>query len=217
MENPVENFWKIRLENLKTELAANQFSVFLAADAAEAKTIFLDDILPATGAKSVSWGGSKTAAETGVIDALRENSALEVVDAFEKGIPLEESWSRRRRAFSVDIYLTGTTAVTEAGQLVNLDRTGNRVAAIAFGPKYVTVFAGRNKIVSSLDDALLRVKTTAAPINAMRLNTKTPCAKTAVCQECSGADRLCNAWVITEKSYPKERIKIILINEDLGY
>ncbi len=217
MENPTENFWKIRFESLKTVLETNHFSVYLAADADEAARIFTDIILPATGAKSISWGGSMTVAKTGLYDALKQNTELEVIDAFEKGIPMEESWDRRRRAFFADMYLTGTNAVTEAGQLVNLDRTGNRVAAITFGPKHVTVFAGRNKIVSTLDDAFSRVKTMAAPINAMRLGVKTPCVKTAVCQECTGVDRLCNSWTITEKSYPKERIKVILIDQDLGY
>jgi len=217
MKNPVENFWKIRLETLKTELEKNHFSVFIAEDVQGAKAIFTGTILPAAAAKSVSWGGSMTVTQTGVLDALKENAELDVIDAFEEGIALEESWDRRRRAFFVDMYLTGTNAVTESGQLVSLDRTGNRVAATAFGPKHVTVFVGRNKIVPTLDDAVLRVKTMAAPINAMRLETKTPCAKTGVCQECSSENRLCNTWIITEKSYPKGRINVILIDQDLGY
>jgi len=217
MKKPIENFWKIRLEHLKTALENNHFSVFPAADVQEAKTIFTDTILPAAAVKSVSWGGSITVAETGVLEVLRENAELDVIDAFEKGIALDESWNRRRRAFLVDMYLTGTNAVTDSGQLVNLDRTGNRVAATAFGPKRVTVFVGRNKIVPTLDDAFLRIKTMAAPVNAMRLKTKTPCAKTGVCQECSGEDRLCNTWTITEKSYPKGRISVVLIDQDLGY
>jgi len=217
MENPAKTFWNIRLESLKTVLEANNFSVFMATDTEAAKQIFLDSILPETNAASVSWGGSKTASETGLFDTLKERSDLEVIDSFEKGISLEESWQRRRRAFLVDLYLTGANAVTEAGQLVNLDRTGNRVAATIFGPKHVVVFTGRNKIVPTLEDAFMRVKTFAAPINAIRLDKKTPCAKTAACQDCSGVDRLCNAWAITEKSFPKGRIKVILIDQDLGY
>jgi L-lactate utilization protein LutB len=217
MENPAKNFWKIRLESLKAVLEDNHFSVYIAADAGAAKQIFLDSILPETNAASVSWGGSMTASKTGLFDTLKERSDIEVIDSFEKGISPEESWQRRRRAFLVDLYLTGTNAVTDAGQLVNLDRTGNRVAATIFGPKHVVVFTGRNKIVPTLEDAFMRVKTLAAPMNAIRLDMKTPCAKTAACQDCSGADRLCNAWAITEKSYPKGRIKVILIDQDLGY
>lgn len=162
-------------------------------------------------------GGAVTVAATGLLDRFKSRSDLDVIDAFEKDISLEESWERRRRAFSVDLYLTGTNAVTETGHLVNLDRTGNRVAALAFGPRSVVVFAGRNKIVPGLEEAFARVKSHAAPINAMRLKYKTPCAKTAVCQECNSPDRLCNTWAITEKSFPKGRITVILINQDLGF
>jgi hypothetical protein len=94
---------------------------------------------------------------------------------------------------------------------------GNRAAAITFGPKHVIVLAGRNKIVSDFDEALLRVKNYSAPINVMRLGRKTPCAETSFCEECKSPDRICNVWTITEKSFPKGRIKLILINEDLGF
>ena len=217
MDKPVENFWEIRLQGLKKTLEANNFTVFLADDADAAAHIFFDTILPTTAAASVSWGGSMTAARTGIYDGLKRRSDLQVIDAFETGISLEESWDRRRRAFMVDLYLTGANALTEAGQLVNLDRTGNRVAALTFGPKNVVVFASRNKITPDLDGAFSRVKCFAAPINAIRLECKTPCSKTAKCQECSGAERLCNTWTITEKSFPKGRITIMLINQDLGY
>ena len=101
--------------------------------------------------------------------------------------------------------------------LVNLDMVGNRVAGITFGPRHVVLFIGRNKIVPTLDDAMQRVKNYAAPANAIRHpGLKTPCMKTAVCANCSSPDRICNTWCITEKSFPKGRIKIILINQDLG-
>ncbi len=92
----------------------------------------------------------------------------------------------------------------------------NRVAAIAFGPRYVVIVVGRNKIVPDLEEAMLRVKNFAAPANAMRLDKKTPCVKTSRCEECKSPDRICNTWTITEKSFPKGRIKIVLINADLG-
>lgn len=217
MENPIEHFWEIRLDRLKGALEANNFTVYRAENADAAGRILSETILPETGAKTVSWGGSVTAARTGVFDFLRNRSELEVIDIFEKGISPDESLNRRRRAFSADLYLTGANAVTEEGQLVNLDRTGNRVAAIAFGPRHVVVFAGRNKLVQGIEDAFFRIKNYAAPVNAMRLDVKTPCVTTSVCDECKGPSRLCNTWVITEKSFPKGRIKIILINQDLGF
>jgi len=93
---------------------------------------------------------------------------------------------------------------------------GNRVAGITFGPRNVIILAGRNKVVPDIEDAMMRVKNYVAPANAMRLNMKTPCVKTSICEECRSPDRICNTWTITEKSLPKARIKIVLINENLG-
>jgi len=152
-----------------------------------------------------------------VIRALIEDPDLECVDPLEQDIPFENSLERRRQAFLVDLYITGTNAVTEEGHLVNLDRRGNRVAAITFGPKFVVILVGRNKIVSGLDEALLRVKDYAAPLVAMRIKAKTPCVKSSFCEDCNSPERICSAWGIVEKFYPKGRIKVVLINQDMGF
>jgi L-lactate utilization protein LutB len=216
MDKPLEHYWSLRLADVKAALEANNFEVHLAETAADARRIVLDQILPATGAKSVSWGGSVTVAATGLYAALKERPDIEMIDTIDLQPSLAEKWERRRRAFLVDLFITGTNALTEDGQLVNLDMWGNRVAAIAFGPNHVVIVVGRNKIAASIDDAMFRVKNLAAPANAIRLDKKTPCAKTAVCEECQSPDRICNAWSITEKSYPKGRIKVVLVNQDLG-
>jgi len=142
---------------------------------------------------------------------------MTVLDTYDRTIPPEENLERRRQALHVDLFFMGTNAVTEDGRLVNLDMIGNRVAALTFGPKRVIVLAGRNKIVCDLEDAMVRVKNYAAPVNAMRLDKKTPCAATSFCDECKSPDRICNTWTITEKSFPKGRVKVVLINEDLGF
>ncbi len=217
MDKPIDKYWRIRLTDLKEALDANNFETYIADDSAEAKTIVLEKILPATAPKSVSWGGSMTLISTGLYDELKNNSALNVLDTFDKNLSPEDSLERRRQSLLVDLYLTGSNAVTEAGQLVNLDMIGNRVGAITFGPKNVVILVGRNKIVASLDEALFRVKNYAAPVNTMRLNKKTPCVKTSYCEECKSPDRICNYWAITEKSFPKGRIKVVLINQVLGF
>ena len=124
---------------------------------------------------------------------------------------------RRRQALLVDLFITSTNAVTESGQLVNLDMIGNRIGGITFGPINVIILVGRNKIVADLKEAIFRVKNYVAPANAMRLDKKTPCVKTAYCEECKSPDRICNTWTITEKSFPKGRVKVVLINQDLGF
>jgi L-lactate utilization protein LutB len=217
MEKPVEHYWQIRLERLKEALEENRFTVFLAEDAAEARKIVLEDILPKSGAKSVSWGGSMTLAATGLMEAVKAIPGLEVLDTADRSLPPEESLELRRRSLLVDLFIMGTNAVTETGRLVNLDGMGNRVAALTFGPRSVVVLVGRNKIVPDLEDAMLRIKDFAAPANAMRLDRKTPCATSSYCEECKSPERICNTWVITEKSSPKGRVHVVLINESLGF
>ncbi len=217
MEKPIENYWKGRLVGVKDALERNNFEAFLADNAAKAKEIVQKEILVKTGAKSVSWGGSLTFTSTGLYDAMKNHPDLEVLDVFDKGLSDEEKVELRRRALLVDLFITGTNAVTETGKLVNLDMYGNRIAAITFGPKHVVILVGRNKIVPDVDEAMFRIKNYAAPVNAMRLDKKTPCVKTSYCEDCRSSDRICNTWTITEKSFPKGRIKVILINEDMGF
>ena len=216
MEQPIENYNKLRLADLKAALESNNFDVYLAENKQEACKTVLEDIMPKLSARTISWGGSMTFMASGLYHQLKENPDLQVLDTSDKKIPAEEMLERRRQALLVDLFITGTNAVTEAGQLVNLDMIGNRICALTFGPKWVIVLVGRNKIVADLDEAMFRVKNYAAPVNAMRLDKKTPCVKTSYCQECKSPDRICNTWTITEKSFPKERVKVVLINEDLG-
>jgi len=216
MEHPMDQYWQIRLADVKQMLESNNFEAYLAENVAEAKNIVLEDILPKANAKTVAWGGSMTFIATGLYDVVKKKKGLKVLDTYDKTISWEESMERRRQSLLVDLFITGTNAVTETGMLVNLDMIGNRVAALTFGPKNVIVLAGRNKIVPDLEEAMIRVKNIAAPANTMRLGMKTPCAKTSYCEDCKSKDRICNHWTITEKSYPKGRIKVVLINEDLG-
>ncbi len=215
MEKPIENFWSLRLVDLKDALETNNFEVHIAENVDAAKKI-VKEILAATKAKSMSWGGSMTYVQTGLYEELKDYPGIEVLDTYDKGITPEQMAERRRHSLLVDLFITGTNAVTETGKLVNLDMTGNRVAAINYGPRNVIILVGRNKVVPDLEDAMLRIKNYAAPANAMRLDKKTPCVKTSTCEECRSLDRICNIWTITEKSFPKGRIKIVLINEDLG-
>ena len=216
MEKPILNYWQLRLENLKEALVSNNFEVFIAQNAREAGRMVMDKILPKLAPKTISWGGSMTFVATELYDMLKAYPNAEILDTFDKSLSPEESLERRRQSLLVDLFITGTNAVTRSGELVNLDMIGNRVSGITFGPVNVVVMVGRNKVVHDLDAALERVKDYAAPANAMRLNKKTPCAKTGVCEECKSPERICNSWTFTQKSFPKGRIKVVLINEDLG-
>lgn len=216
MEKIIKLFWQARLKRVRRALEANNFEVFSAEDLDSACNVVMEIILPGTGAESVSWGGSGTFLSTGLYDRLKGMDGLEVTDTFDKNISRAESMERRRQALHVDLFITGTNAITEQGQLVNLDMYGNRVGAISFGPRFVTILAGRNKIVPDLQSAMTRIRDYAAPANAMRLGKKTPCVETSACESCKSPDRICNTWTITEKSHPARRIKVVLINQEAG-
>ncbi|MBC8438563.1 MAG: lactate utilization protein [Deltaproteobacteria bacterium] len=217
MKKPIDNFWNLKLASVKESLENNNFEVFIAQNAKQAKDIAVNDIIPKLDIKSVSWGGSMSFVATGLFHELKDNPDIKVLNTFDRTLSKEEMMDLRRQSLMVDLFITGTNAVTEQGQLVNLDMMGNRVAAIMWGPKTVLLVIGRNKITSDLEEAMFRIKNYAAPVNTMNLDKKTPCSKTGVCHDCDSPDRICNYWTITEKSFVKKRIKIILVNEDLGF
>jgi L-lactate utilization protein LutB len=212
----LNKYWKPRLKDCKAALEENNFSAFIAETPAEAKEIITDEILPEIKVTSVSWGDSMTLYETGILPYFKENPEIRLIETFGENLSRETSMERRREAILTDLFLTGTNAVIESGMLVNLDMIGNRVGGITFGPKFVVIVVGRNKIVSDLGEAMDRIKNYAAPANAIRHGKKTPCVKTSYCMNCKSPDRICNVWTIHEKSHPKGRIKVILINQDLG-
>ena len=212
----MEKYWELRLKNCKDALEENNFSVFVAETPSDAKKIVIDQILPEIDITSVSWGDSLTLYATGILQYFRKKSEIRLIETFGEKISREKSMERRREAILADLFFTGTNAVIESGMLVNLDMIGNRVGGITFGPKIVVIMVGRNKIVSNLAEAMNRIKNFAAPANAIRHGKKTPCVKTSYCMDCKSSDRICNIWTIHEKSHPKGRIKVILINQDLG-
>ena len=216
MKNPIDNYWKLKLENVKEALESNNFEVFIADDSEEASKIILEKIIPNANIKSISWGGSMTFVGTGLYDALKDQEKFKIIDTYDKSLSNDEKTQLRREALLTDLFVTGTNALTEDGCLVNLDMIGNRVGALTFGPKYVLVLTGRNKIVPDINTAMERIKNYVAPTNAMRLDMKTPCVKTGECSECKASARICNSWTITQKSFPQKRVKIVLINEDQG-
>jgi L-lactate utilization protein LutB len=216
MDDPIKDYWHTRLKNVKEALEANNFEVFIAENAAVANKIVEDEIIPQTSAKSISWGGSMTFINSGLYEALKDRKDLEVLDTYDKSLSDEQKMEKRRTALFVDLFIMGTNAITQTGELVNLDMIGNRVGGLIFGPQNVVILVGRNKIVPDLEAAMGRIKNYVAPINTKRLDKKTPCANTSYCEECQSEDRICNAWTIIQKSFPKRRIKVILINEDLG-
>lgn len=198
-------------------LKHNHFEVFYAETTQEAHQIFFQKIWPDLHVETVSWGDSETMKATGVLEKLKQDPEISVISTFGATMSRTQKLYWRRQALQADLFLAGSNALTEKGQLVNLDMIGNRVGGITFGPKNVVLFIGVNKITENLEAAIQRIRTIAAPKNAMRHEGfRTPCHKTGVCMDCNSPDRICNVWTITEKSYPAGRIKVVLINEELG-
>jgi L-lactate utilization protein LutB len=167
--------------------------------------------------ESVSWGGSVTLESIGLTGRLHECGRYEVLDRDRTATPVER-YETMRQALLCDNYLTSVNAISEDGQLVNVDANGNRVAAIAFGPKRVIVVAGMNKIVKTLGDAVSRARHFAAPVNIQRIpSLAPPCKETGTCQDCKSLDSICSYIVTTRLCRPPGRIKVILIGETLGF
>jgi L-lactate utilization protein LutB len=163
----------------------------------------------------VSWGGSKTMLDLGIQERL-EKEGYNLLDRRKAASP-EERMERMRQALLCDTFLAGTNAISEDGQLVNIDGFGNRVAAMIFGPKQVIVAAGMNKVVKTYEDAIVRARTIAAPLNMQRFpNLKTPCSENGTCANCLSPDTICSFFVTTRICKPAGRIKVVLIGKDLG-
>lgn len=164
---------------------------------------------------TVAYGGGKSIDEIGLKAAVRTGN-YKLIDRDFCATDAERK-KAQRDAFSADFFLMGTNAITEDGQLVNMDGAGNRVAALSYGPDNVIVIAGINKLVPDLEAAVSRVRHTAAPTNAQRFPGVAPCRKFGICGDCHGDDCICSTLTVTRSSMFPGRVKVILVGEPLGY
>ena len=164
----------------------------------------------------VSCGGSMTLFESGIIDHLR-SGRYEFLDRYKEGITQSELKDIYKQAFYCDAYFSSSNAITEDGEIYNVDGNGNRVAAMLFGPSKVIIVVGVNKIVSTIDDAIKRNRELSAPANAKRLNRATPCTKVGYCMDCNSVERICNEYTVIKRQVDKDRMHVIFMNEILGY
>lgn len=164
----------------------------------------------------VTCGGSMSLFELGVMDHLR-SGRYELLDRYKDGITKDELVNVFKEAFFCDAYFTSSNAVTEQGELYNVDGNGNRVAAMLYGPEKVIVICGVNKIVLNLDEAIKRNRKVSAPANTRRLNKCTPCNKVGYCMDCGSNDRICNEYTLIRRQMRKDRIYVLFLNEEIGY
>ena len=163
---------------------------------------------------AVGWGGAMSCEQLGLMDALRGRN-VKLLDRSKAASPQERE-QLMKQCLTADVFLTGANALSLDGQMVNIDGNGNRVAAIVYGPDSVIVVAGMNKVCDTLEQAVQRARSIAAPANAQRFRIATPCNSTGSCHNCTSADCICNQLLITRHCRPAGRIKFILVGEDLG-
>ena len=211
MATPKELYYEKRGQILVKNLKSRHFDAWYCADKATALEKALE-LIP-EGA-SVGWGGALSAQQIGLMDAVRTGS-YRAIDRDACTTP-EEKEQAARDAMFADVFLTGANGISLDGQMVNIDGAGNRVAAIIYGPKTVLVIAGMNKVMDTLDAAMDRARTVAAPMNQQRFLHNNPCSVTGTCGDCKSERCICNQIVITRHCRPMGRIKFILVGEELG-
>lgn len=209
---PRESFNEKRGNTVVKNLQGRGFDACYCKSGEEAREKALEWIKEGS---SVAWGGSMTIRDIGLTEAVNKGN-YQAIDRDAAETP-EEKQKAAMDALSADYFLTSANGVSEDGQLVNVDGNGNRVAAIVFGPKYVIVVAGMNKVVRTAEDAMVRARTVAAPLNQQRFLKNTPCTLTGVCGDCKSPECICNQLLTTRNCRPAGRIKVILVGEELGY
>ena len=164
---------------------------------------------------SITWGGSESILECGLMDAIQKKEYT----LLDRSVPKtpEEKREFYSKAVMADVYLMSSNAITYDGQLINVDGNGNRIACLAQGPKEVFIIVGMNKFVKTVDDGIDRIETIAAPANIQRLDKHTPCRTLGTCAHCFSEESVCSHTMITRRSSHKGRIKVFMVAENLGF
>jgi len=212
---PKEKIYRRKAERIINNLKKKNMSGVYFETSAEAVQAICN-LIPE--GSLVGLGGSETILESGLVAALRKMN-IRLLDRYKDGVSKEEVNRMRREGLLSDVFIASCNAITATGKIVNQDGIGNRVASIIYGPKKVILMVGMNKAVDTVDDAIARIKNIAAPLDAIRVNVKTPCSEAGFCNDpyCFPPNRICSQLVIIESSMIPERITVVLVGEELGY
>lgn len=212
MTDPKQKYYNKRGEILVKNLRSRHYDAYYCETKADALAKALE-LIP-MGA-TVGWGGAMSAKQIGLLDAVNAGD-YNAIDRDKTSTP-EERKKAMKSCLLADVFITGANALSLDGQMVNIDGVGNRVAAIVYGPESILVIAGMNKVMDTLEAAVIRARTIAAPMNKQRFPHQTPCEITGACGDCKSEGCICNQILITRNSKPAGRIKVILVGEDLGF
>ncbi len=201
------------IDQLIKSLKKNRIEAIYFSSKEKLIDFFIDKLKPNM---TVGTGDSLTLEQVGLFDLLRKSN-VNFLDKYKRDITKFEKDKLYRDNFSSDLFLSGINAITIEGKIFNLDGNGSRVAPIIYGPKQVFLICGINKIVQNDEEAIFRIRNIAAPIDAKRLNKKTPCVKTGKCIDCKSADKICNYYTIIQGQFDKNRIKVLLVDGEYGF
>ncbi|AFS78216.1 hypothetical protein DUF162 [Gottschalkia acidurici 9a] len=213
MDKDVLWYMEKQIDRTIDNLKKNNMAGFFVKDDIELKALLKELISENS---TIGVGDSMTLFETGVIEFFRNGNYV-FLDKYRDGITSEEKRQIYIQNFSSDTFICSTNALTENGELYNIDGNGSRVAPMIYGPKQVILVTGVNKIVKDIEQAEKRVRNYSAPIDAKRLNKKTPCTTLGYCMDCNSPDRICNDFIIIRGQFIKDRIKVIIVGKELGY
>ena len=211
MTEPMKKYYQKRGEQLARNLRSRHFEAYYCDTREQALEKALELIPKGV---TVGWGGAMSAKQIGLLDAMN-NGDYDAIDR-DRTPNREERVKAMKRCLLADVFITGANALSMDGQMVNIDGNGNRVAPIVYGPDSIIVISGMNKVMDTLDAAIIRARTVAAPMNMQRFDLQTPCQVTGTCADCKSPDCICNQILITRNSKPAGRIKIVLVGEELG-
>ena len=211
MTEPKQKYYQKRGQLLVKNLQSRHYEAYYCDTKEQALEKALELIPKGV---TVGWGGAMSAKQIGLLDAMN-NGEYNAIDRDKTTTP-EERKEAMKKCLLADVFITGANALSMDGQMVNIDGNGNRVAAIVYGPESIVVVAGMNKVMDTLDAAVIRARTVAAPMNKQRFFAQTPCEITGTCQDCKSEGCICNQILITRNSKPAGRIKVILVGEELG-
>jgi hypothetical protein len=205
--------WEQKCQKAVGALGTNGFTALFCKTADDARQYILD---AAADAVTIGFGGSMSITDLGVQKELADQGKA-ILNHSSPGLSRDQKMEIMRQQLTCDLFLSGSNALTMRGELINIDATGNRVAAMFFGPRMVIVVVGRNKLVDGTpQEAIQRVKQWATPPNAKRLNFNTPCAKTGFCSNCNSPDRLCRVTTIIDRKPRFTDLRVLVVNAHLG-
>lgn len=215
MSDPKKEIYRIKSKRVIEALAKRNIEGLYFSDTKEAISAICG-MIPACSV--VGLGGSVTVVDSGLVDALRKID-IRLLDRYKDGVAKEEIAEMRHKGLSSDVFIASSNAVTADGRIVNMDGYGNRVASIIFGPKKVILMISANKIVPTLDDAVSRIRNVAAPMNSIRFDADTPCARTGFCDEtnCTPPARICSQLTVIENNAVDGRITVVFVEEEFGF